>query len=195
MATAYIDFLTYPVATFGVAAAVYFAITNDDTLKQKLLDMLKLVALWSVGYVGMWGYKWILCALCSKGNIVDDILERLVMRSSLSADGGSRFNLLNAIFGNIKQFIDKPTALLIIVLVIASFCYLLIVYKKLRCLPVEHIRNIMPFAILAMLPFVWYSFTINHSVVHSWFTNKALVVSAFSGMCIFWPKMDKMHNE
>lgn len=190
IATAFFDFLTYPMATFGVAAAIYFIITYD-TLKGKILNLIKIFSLWFVGYVGMWVSKWALTSLLVEGDILTEVIERLVLRSSLSADGGERFNLWNAIYRNIKQIINKPMALLIFVFVLVSVIYIIVSYKRSARLTKNQMRNIVLFITLTALPFVWYTFTINHSVIHSFFTNKSLVVSAFSGMCIFLPIMEK----
>lgn len=190
IATAYFDFLTYPMATFGVAAAIYY-VRTEASLKGKLLDFAKLLSLWCVGYAGMWASKWVLSALLAQGNVFSEVLDRLVMRSSLSADGGEQFNLWNAICRNLKQMINKPMALLIFLFVLVSVIYIVVSYKHSARLTKNHMRNVVLFVALAALPIVWYTFTINHSVIHSFFTSKALVVSAFSGMCIFSPIMEK----
>lgn len=183
IATAYFDFLTYPLATFGVAAAVYY-VRTEDSLKGKLLDFLNLFALWCVGYVGMWASKWILAALLSQGDVLKEVAERLVMRSSLSADGGEMYNLWDAIGNNLAHLVNIPVMALMAVFVVVS---LVVFRKRSGKLTKHHKHNLVLFGILAALPIIWYAFTINHSVNHSIFTHKALVVTAFAGMCMASP--------
>ena len=39
--TAYVDFLTYPIATFGVAAIIGVALSRDNNLEEKLIEIVR----------------------------------------------------------------------------------------------------------------------------------------------------------
>ena len=187
IATAYFDFLTYPLATYGIAAAIYFVITAD-TLKGKIIDFLKISIPWCFGYIGMWASKWILSIFFIERDTTTNLIKHLLMRSSLSADSESEYNLWNAFYKNVYEVIyNNVSSVFIGVFIIVSLIIMIVMYKRTGKFSLNHIRNIIPLLCIFAIPFMWYAVTINHSVVHFWFTNRELVVSAFAGMCLFAP--------
>ena len=48
--TAYVDFLTYPIATFGVPAIIGVVLSRDNHLEEKLVEIVRNGLLWCLGY-------------------------------------------------------------------------------------------------------------------------------------------------
>ncbi len=47
----------------------------------------------------------------------------------------------------------------------------------------EYMTILLPYILIAMIPVVWYTATTNHSCVHTYYTNKALVGSL---LAVLW---------
>ena len=185
IATAYFDFLTYPMATLGVPAVLYCCMRERTPIGETLFKGIKLCFSWGVGYIGMWAGKWIIGSMVIGGNVLSAATEALTERSSLTGDQGANavLNLYTSVATNIKVFLTTPATLLMAVLVLVLLVLLVLAMKKHKPAVLDLARELFPFVVLACLPPVWYLATTNHSIIHYWFTNKALIVSVLAAMC------------
>ena len=53
MVTSYVDFLTYPLITFGLPCVLWLMLEKDRQ-KNALLLLVQLALAWGIGYAGMW---------------------------------------------------------------------------------------------------------------------------------------------
>ncbi len=207
IATAYFDFLTYPLATFGVPMVMYLAVTGNiaEKFKNRLLEILKLAALWGCGYGGMWLSKWVVCGIFTEHDIISEVLERILMRSSLSAGTESRFTVQNALDRNITMFKENDYIFWASVFVALAIVYFVVCIVRNKPSVWTVCKTVLPYLLVSLLPLMWYAVTINHSVIHSFFTNKLLIVAAFARLCMFlslpfgrgdkvMPKPDSAHS-
>ena len=65
MLTSYMDFLTYPVVTFGLPMIIVVVLAQEGIL-EKLKKIIVCGISWCVGYAGMWGGKWLIGDLCDR---------------------------------------------------------------------------------------------------------------------------------
>ncbi len=177
--TAYFDFLTYPAATFGVPAVVMIAMHSGD-LKDNLISLIKNGICWCVGFGCMWISKWIIGYRLTGYNIIKEARESVEKRTAnQSADGSEIYSLKEGLWTNLKTFFTTPFAILFLIFVAVAIVIILIRVHKSSDRKAECIRilvHLIPFVLLAALPFVWYSFALNHSVIHYWYTNKLCIV-------------------
>ena len=183
IATAYFDFLTYPVATLGIPAVFYFCLRKDTDIRDTFCRGVKICFTWAVGYVGMWAGKWLIGSLILKQNILAVAVGKLTERSSASAaDAGLIQNIRAALSANVRSFLHTPAALCFLVL---ALFLLFLLAKRIRARDTDIAKILsvfFPFVILALIPIAWYLVTAQHAVIHHWFTNKALAVSVFAGL-------------
>lgn len=119
IATSYFDFLTYPIATFGVPAVLFLFMHSEYALERKLSSLLKSLFCWGVGYAGMWSLKWIIASLITGEDIIRNALNGFLARtSSSSADGNTYYTLLQCEIKNVRAFITTPFAILVVVFII-----------------------------------------------------------------------------
>lgn len=173
--TAYVDFLTYPIATFGVAAIVGVALSRDNNLEEKLIEIVRNGILWCLGYGGMWGAKWIIASITTGHNVFTNALDAFTSRTStLSADGLTQYSVFICEIMNYTFFIKTPFIIFVII-----FCvYVFIKHIRHHNFSHEWVLAIsLPYTIISFAPMVWYAFATNHSYIHYWFTNKACVVT------------------
>ena len=176
---AYFDFLTYPIATFGIPAVVYTAL-NRSRVEQKLADLFRVFLFWCLGYGGMWSSKWILASILTDENVIADALHSVSVRTSGASTGGT---VSYSIFGCIGQNFSLFFSSIFTVFLVLFSLILLIRMRKRFHGKIENVfpaASPLPYILLSLLPILWYSFTVNHSTIHSFFTNKACAVSALA---------------
>ena len=188
IATAFLDLLTYPLATFGVPAVLYFVLTPAESIKNSFLRMLKTAGAWLLGYAGMWLGKWLVGSLISGRNLAYDGIRQFLFRAGNAGEGmgsAKNFTVWESLYKNIRFFLVNPATLLVIAFVIALIIMTVIRSVKLKASFAEMCKAAFPFLVLAAAPLVWYALIVNHSVVHYMiFTSKALVVSVMAICCM-----------
>lgn len=178
IATSYFDFLTYPIVTFGIPAAVWLAGQDDAPPREILPRLASLLVGWGIGYVGMWACKWILSGAITGINVLSDAGSAITKQTARE----SLLFPLRVVSKNISRFLHSPAILPAGLYVLASA--FLALRKSSGSLP-SLFRSAVPWLLLALLPIVWYVGASAHSNVHYWFTHKACAVSAFAGMAMF----------
>lgn len=175
IATAFFDFLTYPIAAFGIPAVIYMVVNDTEPLKTRVINMVKFFVCWGIGYALMWSGKWIMATLFTDENIIVNALRAVDTRV-----GMNEYDIPRVIYRNIRQFVKTPVTLVLMVFIGMEIA---VIVKKRGCAK-ENILKCIPYIMICILPVLWYVFACNHSAVHYWFTNKALIASAFAGMCM-----------
>ena len=185
--TSYFDLLTFPFISFGVPAVFYLCCTQENW-KQALKSLLLMMVSWFVGYVGMWAGKWVLGTLLGGGNLLEDALQIIRMRTSMSSVTGESVSLYMLIKRQLYRIISPALALAAAYLAVTGVCFA-------RRAPRQKLagKAWAPFIALCVLPFVWYVCAANHSYVHAFFTYRELVITALSGMCLFAKFAAKPH--
>ena len=181
IATAYFDLSTYPVFTFGMPAVLYFAMNPAKNVKGDILHFIWIGFCWGLGYAGMWVLKWVTASLLTGQDIFSDALNQLRARTSdVAQDEVTHVRYAECAFRNVLWFARTPAAVL-------TGCYCIW-----NCLPFSRRRigedngnngfgaRILPYLLIALVPFEWFALTINHSYIHIFFVNKTLAISVFA---------------
>ena len=196
IATADFDYLTYPIATFGIPACVYLGLLMGDSQRGRVVRLIKTGASWGAGYGSMWASKWIIGTAFTDKNVIMDALQSISTRTSnASSDGLTQYSVKGCIEDNLFAFFRTPVSFLVLAFVLCIIVVVLIRFRKGDDIPGE---RLLPYFILMVLPFCWYSFATNHSSIHFWFTNKSLVVFVMPMMCalseLVWDRWDERRN-
>lgn len=173
--TAFFDFLTYPISTFGVPMLVYLLLSDSETTESKLSAIIKNGLSWCIGFAGMWASKWVLASIITGENIIANGIGAVANRTSnFSPDGTSKYSIYACEIKNFKTFFKTPATLIVIMLL--AFLIVKCIRMKKRSFE-DNVRILFPFFLTGLAPIVWYAFATNHSMIHYWFTNKACVIS------------------
>lgn len=219
MVTNYIDYLTYPIASFGVPFVLYLLTRPSVSKQDGAVRFLMCLGAWLAGYFGMWAGKWGIALLLDGdpwfwANLVAKISER----SSYAADGAALtyVEVLRSVF----QVFQKKAYLLLAIGVTVGYgiAWLRVRFRRRsvgrpvpgdigpasqratqagsvagrsvgvdgHAVPAAVQSGRMPcgqgFALVctALLPFLWYLLTSNHTYNHAFFTSRALVVTVFA---------------
>ena len=179
--TAYFDFLTYPMAAFGIPAVLYTALQGGDSLEKKLNDLIRCGITWCIGYGGMWISKWVVTYLLTGYNAIAEGLNSLSIRTSNTNALGSTSPKATGVLLNYGWFLFTPVVIICIVLAV-------FLIKNIKTSNSSEAGNaphsaFIPYALLSCAPVVWYAFATNHSILHLGFTNKSCAVTMFAILC------------
>lgn len=175
VATAYFDFLTYPISTFGIPAVFYLISSPGQRSEKQLKTLARCFLAWLAGYGLMWSGKLLAGSLLTGVNYIQEAEGHV----GHWFNGERWFSLGRVYYLNVRDFVYTPVSFLafgfIAVLVIHLIC------KKKKGF-MWNLPSMIPYLILTVMPFLWYLCLLNPSGTHHFFTNKACVVTAFSGM-------------
>lgn len=181
--TAFFDFLTYPVAVFGVPAVWLLVMRREDGTEKNLADLFKAGLIWVMGYALMWASKWVLASLLTERNVVMDALGAVLNRTvGTEPETILHHSLFYVIRINITSFLKTPVFPAVIVYA-AVLAVLRVRRKAHRQAFRANAALLLPYFLLALLPFAWHVFAASHSDIHFYFTNKITVVCVFAALC------------
>lgn len=175
ISTAFFDLLTYPIATYCIPAALYLFITKKENFKDVFLKVIKTGVSWALGYFGFWASKWVVGSLILRENIMTNAIESVQIRTSSSG--------IEAFFSNIgknvSDFVSTP-----FIFLAAAFLLFVIIKTFIGKTGNKTDFNtfVIPYVIVAIVPFAWYVVLQNHSLYHHFFTHKALLGCVFALM-------------
>ena len=178
----FFDLLTYPIAALGMLLILQFLLF-EDTLKNNIIMAVKGGVLWLVGYLGMWGGKWIVASLFTDENIIADAINQVILRTGISADTYGRNFLLNGIIQNLFWLRAENAILfkMTVLVIIAAIAALLICkIAKIKLKP----AFIIIMTLFCFIPIVRYVVVCGHSIGHAWFTYREFMVAIMAIMCM-----------
>lgn len=173
MCTSYLDFLTYPLFTFGMPMVMCLTLNKEYSLKDKLCFFLKNGIAWGIGYTFMWAGKWLVGSLITGENLLTSVLGIASLRMSGQAFNES-LNRIMAILRNGYIYFNLAGVILAAVVLVWIFVS---VWKKRDAL---NVAELLPLGMAACMPVLWYFVMANHSYIHYWYTFRSLAVSVFA---------------
>lgn len=175
--TAYLDFLTYPLASFGILFVLYLIINGETGEHRRVKDLFQKILLWGFGYGGMWSGKWLVGSILTKRNIFADALNQIMVRTSLNSLDVEKYNRLEALIKNISVYMKWP---FLLAFAWEGVFFALGLRKLTRTIVRQNVTFILSLAVAAFLPVIWILIVAEHSVLHYWFTCKEFSISGFA---------------
>lgn len=177
----FIDLLTAPLVTLGLTAITYFLIIQkkeeNASVKQYILDILKIGISWTLGYGATWLAKWVITEIIYNRPIISQAIEQALFRSDVPTYKGIE---LFTPFDVIKRNISYLSNIVMVVIGLIILTYLVVImiknYKK-KINVKENVKECFPFVLIFFFPIVWYIAIKQHSYTHVYFTYRLLVIS------------------
>lgn len=164
--TAYFDLLTYPFVTLGIPLVTYLAIDREcrESWKKSIKDIILYSVSWWIGYVGMWGAKWVAASVFTDENVIMDAVNQVKFRSGHYEQGRS---FLITLWLNFDACNMKSLWVVLIAMAVFLLACVIINFRKngIRLLPVTAV-----ILVVSLYPFLWYYLTMHHSSDNSYFT-------------------------
>jgi len=183
----YLDLLTYPAASLGVLMTVLMMLQKHVKVAERIRQLVLSSAAWGIGYFGMWGGKWFISSAILHQNVLADALLQAQVRVSGSY-GEHHFSRVMVFARNLGAgFIGVLVSALLFFVLLTVF----MLWRRRECLKTREgwmavISQAIPYFLICLIPFVWYSVFTNHSYIHIIFTYRTLAaaVCAWCGMCV-----------
>lgn len=182
MTVCYVDYLTYPIAAFGMPFALVVLMLPERSAKREWSRFIGCGLCWALGYFGMWAGKWLLVLLFgNEQHFLRDLFAKVAERSG-TVTAESALTFLAVLKAQLSVFVKKSY----LVAAVAAILGYAVLWLKLRRrgtgiggASTQISRRLVLLAV-ALLPFVWYLFTQNHSYQHAFFTSRGLAVTVFA---------------
>ena len=174
-ATAYFDFLTYPLVTLAFPLIAVLAVNKEET-KKNYLSLLKYSLTWGIGYLFMWASKWIIASIFGQ-NTIKDALGTISARTASATDTGRIAGYLKVLKNNLTPFMNRAFALLMLLIIVTVI--VLIIKKGLK----KHFDGFasrIPVILIGLIPFLWWFAAANHSYEHAAFTCRNFAIFVFA---------------
>lgn len=175
--TSYIDFLTYPIAVVGILSVL--SINTWGSSPKNVFYLFKDIVYWGIGYVGMWGGKWLAGSLVLKQNLFKDAWWKIMFLSSTDGNNSRR---VDAIIKNLMICTNKIYVGIFVILVIYAIITFIKYQIKIRK---KHFIDICAYGFVSVMPLAWIFFASNHSNVHAWFVHRVLSIMLLGLGCIY----------
>lgn len=196
MMTSYVDLLTYPLITLGLPLVLLLLMDRERNWKKQIYLVLEVSAIWGIGYAVMWGGKWIFASLFGGMDFVSDVFSEIAFRVSMVGESEEKLTI-GMVWEKQLSVLQNWGYLLIAVLFLGYMVFYL--KNEKRVVEKEKFLNALPYLLIALFPFVWFTALSNHSYEHYWFTYRELAVAVLAGsvaiMELLVPKKDVEENE
>lgn len=175
--TAFFDFLTYPLVSYGIPVTVCLIHDTENTWQVKLKKVIVFGVFWILGYGGMWVGKSLVGSLIVQENLFKNFMAAVEFRSGAGNYGKdfTRISSLTQQFLRLKATFIFPFFCCYIGFLLGKLCDLKGVFRS---------ASILPFALVCLSPICWYLVLANHSWIHSFFTYKTLYILIFCLICM-----------
>ena len=190
--TSYFDLLTYPIITLGFPLVLFVILMGrrEIGMKKIVLYVIGCSISWGIGYLGMWSAKWVLSILVLGTSSLEAVINSLNERS-LSGAVAEGTNVWKVIKTNLDMYKKPIYRVMPAVMLFLSLIYVFV--KKIRVS--EILKRCIPFLLIILIPFAWYTVTANHAAIHAFFTHRTLSVAALSFFCMVFDNMYWVHKK
>lgn len=152
---------------------VYF-LRLQSSRKLEWKDVLKIIIFssiaWGAGYVAVWVTKWVIVDVLYNKGLIKTVLEQFKYRSY----GDSVATYSDTLYRNFLLSMGAPIAFILFMVIesIVEFIICIVKKKVIR----QNLVDALPYAIIMIMPFVWYLLLMNHSYNHAFFTYRDLLL-------------------
>ncbi len=185
--TAYMDFLTYPIVTVGIPLCIYVVEKAKEEIPclVRLKQVFWMGCSWVVGYIGMWGMKWVVAELTYRTGTLREAVWSVIYRTTpLDGYQSASSGIFRTWDSVLMQYQSAAYGVLFVLIAAAAILSVVICLIKARSMSWG--ISIICLGMIALLPFVWLVLTQNHTAIHCWFTFRIMGVSicALCGMTV-----------
>lgn len=160
--TSFFDLLTTPLVTLGIPLIIEILLNSKEKGIKKTI---KLCCCWGIGYALTTILKWIITDIILDRNVVITSLQQFFYRTGT---GTKKLPILT-ITRNVEYY-GKYMFLILSIVTVIILIYRFVKNKKLDYKD----TNLF---IISVLPYIWLEILKNHSVIHSFFTYRILIIS------------------
>lgn len=183
--TAYIDFLTYPIVTLGVPLCVWLVLSLETCggWREQLRRAFWNCACWAVGYVGMWGMKWVVADITCQAGTLRNAAWAVIFRTEPLDGYNSAFSGVSRTFRAVLQQYDSAVYGIGFG-VVAAAALVSVALCLVKARSANWAVTIVCLAFAALLPIGWLTVTQNHTAIHCDYTFRIAGVTIMALCCM-----------
>lgn len=176
--TAYMDFLTYPIVTMGIPLCIYVIEKAKEEMHwwKRVKQIFWMAACWVVGYIGMWGMKWVVAELTYQTGTLRNAVWSVIYRTTPLDGYQSATSGISRTWDSVLMQYDSVVYTILFVVITAAA-----VISVMLCLIKARNWNwgisVICLGVIALLPIAWLILTQNHTAIHCWFTFRIMGAS------------------
>lgn len=183
----FVDFLTVPLITLGMPLYIYI-LYKQKTGNLDLKEVIKIIVLssisWGCGYAFTWISKWILYDVIYSKSLISSAISQVLYRST------STYSLSN-VLDVLKMFMfNNLIYAMIFIWIVIVILFLLIFKYRAHFKPnfLSYFKEVAPILLISVLPIIWYVVLTNHTVLHTHFVYRHMLV-CLTGWLLCFKKM------
>lgn len=161
--TSYLDFLTYPIVTYGIPMIFAVLIMKEErkeTERHPLYIAISNAIYWGIGYLGMWASKWIIGTALTDRNVIADAFSNVESRTSNLVDG-QQITRLGTVIRLVKAtFFKWPYVIMFVIVILVIFMACKRITLK------DNVQFVVTLLFLGIIPVMWFIACANHSYIH-----------------------------
>ena len=191
----FVDFLTVPLITLSIPLFIYILYKQKNENLQ-LKESMKIVIFscisWGCGYALTWVSKWILYDVLFNKNLIVSAISQVLYRSSSSND-----LITYSIFDVLKLWVFNSFiyAMIFIWVIIVTLFLITKKYKAhFNTNYLSYFKEIAPIFFTAILPILWYIVLTNHTVLHTHFVYRHMIIF-LTGLLICFKKLFVLYKK
>lgn len=183
--TSYVDFLTYPIVTLGVPLCAWLVLSAKDCggWRKQVSRVFWNCVCWAVGYVGMWGMKWVLADLTCQTGTLRSAAWAVIFRTEPLDGYNSVFSGISRAFRTVLQQYDSAMYGIGFGAVAAA-ALVSVVLCMIKARSANWAVTIVCLTFAALLPLGWLVVTQNHTAIHCEYTFRIMGVTVMALCCM-----------
>ena len=183
MVTVYLDFLSTETLTLVIPLLLILRVMEKQRgitaeHNKQWIFTLENSVLWAIGYVGMWGSKWLIASAVLHENVLPYVESHIGDRmSGINPAGSLAGYIAGAILRNVKCLLPFDYGMIgaaILLLIIAVFVVLPVVMDKVTVRNAINKKTIALYFLIGGIPILRFAVLRSHSWYHRSFTFRAL---------------------
>lgn len=161
--------MTHPLVTLAIPLTIYCLLKqkeNDYNLKKNIIEIIKFSFTWGLGYASIWLAKWMIVDIFFQKEMIKVAIQQVFERS-VKYKVAYKIVLKRNI-----TIVNKELTEMLIILSVLFLLYRMYFknYKK------QTVKNIIPYILISLIPFVWLFMVRAHSCMHSFFTYRNMII-------------------
>ncbi len=174
MATAYFDFLTYPIVALGIPLLFLLYFSDTEDVKKRVMYVILHSVMFFAGYLGMYFCKWWLATLLTDVNVFRDAYDEIMILLNTNNVEGAEITIWRGIARTLSNYIQPPYLLLMA----GGLLYSALISAKAKPTLVW-VRRSVPVLLVALYPFC-HMLASTHTFYHYHFVYREFTVTVLA---------------
>lgn len=189
--SSFIDLFTAPLVSLGLPIITYFLLQKEEKpkIKRYIIQILKISFAWLTGYAITWVAKWVISELFFNRALISQAMTQIYFRSRNLKESAI------TVIAKSLTYISKPVTFVILGICIIFMAVTGYMSSKEKPDYNKNCVRCIPYIIILFFPIIWFAVVKQHSMVHTFFTYRSLVISIICMLIISSKLFERDNNK